>query len=84
MRRLNPTEHEPYYVFRRLRRKNRMARRDELYIGIIDGFPPRQRVRVTDEVERDYDRIIMNRRSMAYYIRSEEKDRELYGKRLRQ
>lgn len=84
MRRLNTTEHEPYYVFRRFRRKNRMARRDELYIGIIDGFPPREEVFLTRKLEREYDYIIMNRRSMAYYIRTEEQDQEHYEKRLRQ
>lgn len=73
-----------YWVVKSRRRRNRRDRLDALWNGIIRGFPPRQRVRVTDEVERDYDRIIMNRRSMAYYIRSEEKDRELYGKRLSQ
>lgn len=73
-----------HYWVVKSRRRNRRDRLDALWNGIIRGFPPRQRVRVTDEVERDYDHIIMNRRSMAYYIRSEEKDRELYGKRLSQ
>lgn len=77
-------EHEPYWDFKKARRSNRKARRDELYICIIDGFPPRKKAYITPGIERDYDLIIMNRRSMAYYIRSEETDRRLYGKRLSQ
>lgn len=69
-----------------VRRSNALAgvwvKHDISYATIKNGFPFRKPVRVSPNIERCYDNIIRARRSMTYYIRTEEQDIAHYARRL--